>query len=195
MKKCKKILRGIIVLTIIGIVFVLISRWLLEEQIKEAVQKRIVKDVLRNEALLEEAAVIISKEDDIDMIHRNENSDDDGFRVISCKKFENPSITKVFRKFHLNAIGNRMDGMETPNIDFSVYSYLGLLFPGYSYGFYYSEDDAAVDVIRPDHAVCDTEFVARLDFIGYYYYKTERIAPNWWYYETTITITYNSGRR
>lgn len=43
---------------------------------------------------------------------------------------------KVFRKFHLNAIGNRMDGMEIPNIDFSVYSYPGLLFPGYSYGFY-----------------------------------------------------------
>ncbi len=46
-------------------------------------------------------------------------------------------------------------------------------------------------VVYGDFNNCELEFEKEIPLVGYYHYRTERITTNWWYYETTLTVTHN----
>ena len=51
------------------------------------------------------------------------------------------------------------------------------------YGFYYTENDEPVNVVGGDDME-ENEFEVVIVGWGEYWYRTEKITDNWWFYET-----------
>lgn len=79
---------------------------------------------------------------------------------------------------------------EDNSVEFNIRSTVAVVFWGdYRYGFYYTEKDAPVDVMFGSE-VKETEFVTTTgDFT--YWYRTEKITDNFWYYETKIEFRWH----
>ncbi|MBD5549659.1 MAG: hypothetical protein HDQ96_00545 [Lachnospiraceae bacterium] len=84
------------------------------------------------------------------------------------------------------------DGSVRFHVRDSVVYYI--LWDGYECGFYYSEDDKPIDAVW-DHKMGEdeTEF-EDLIFYGKYWYRTEKITDNWWFYETKTVFVYPTHR-
>lgn len=107
------------------------------------------------------------------------------------KDLEDERIDKVFKEFFLMRIGEDFEDDES--IVFSVRpTVISALWDDYMYGFYYTENDEPVDVAW-GHDVEENEFETVDDF-GKYWYRTEKITDNWWFYETKIVYYYPTPR-
>lgn len=185
----KKVSRYILLFLLCGLVCVLCSKYFFEEQIKEIIRERISNQVYKNKSILEELVAEISERNDLQNIHISER----GQNTIAYKDLDDPLFTKVFNKFHLIMIRNELEQLENPYAVFYVYPYAGLLWDGYSYGFYYSCCNEPIDIYNGKK--CDLEFEDEMGFYARYHYKTNQIMENWWYYERTITVIESMKRK
>ena len=97
----------------------------------------------------------------------------------------------MFRTFRLLDVYNSVYGDGSVEFFISP-TVISALWDDYMYGFYYTENDGPVDVVRRTE-VEETEF-ENTSAIGGYWYRTEKITNNWWYYETKW-LWYDSVKR
>lgn len=185
----KKVSRYILLLLIFCLFCVLCSKYFFEEQIKEIIRERISNQVCKDKSILEELVAEISERNDLQNIHISER----GQNTITYKDLDEPLFTKMFNKFYLIMIRNELDQLENPYAVFYVYPSAGLLWDGYSYGFYYSCCNEPIDIYNGKK--CELEFDGKMGFYDNYHYKTNHITENWWYYECTITIIESIKRK
>lgn len=111
--------------------------------------------------------------------------------TIPFKELDNDKITKVFKEFSLILIENAMDNSEGGYVDFTISPVVTQLVWGdYRYGFYYSEEDSPIDITTGAKVDCNTKVYGELMSNIKYWYKTEKITDNWWYYEEQWTYGY-----
>ena len=184
----KRVVLGILASTLIIIVIMIMLAFFMEKQIKNVIKKKISAQVVKNEELLMEVVERIEGKDNYTIHKSISDKEETGRTVICYKDLDDESVFKVFKLFHLIQIDNGIRNQQVVN--FLVYPYAGILWNGYYYGFYYSSEDEPIDAFG-DFNNCELEFEKEIPLVGYYHYRTERITTNWWYYETTLTVTHN----
>lgn len=163
-----------------------------EKQIQRMMKKRLCAKVIKYE---EELLEIVKNLDDGQKLYIQKKDKDDSneyFKTIYYKDLEDENVDRMFRTFRLIMVTNSVysrDGSVEFYIDPTVIS---ALWDDYMYGFYYTENDEPVDVVWGTE-VKETEFEHTADF-GRYWYRTEKITDNWWYYEYKWLWYYPVGR-
>lgn len=184
--------KRIIILVFIGILFFIISiisyLYFGAEQIQSRMKKRVCNKVLMNEDVLSE----IVKEDlskETLFYKETEMDINSSIKYVYYKDLEDERIDKVFKDFHLWLIRKDLD----ESIVFAVKpTVICVLWDYYMCGFYYTENDEPIDV-EWGHDVKENEFEA-VEGFGKYWYRTEKITDNWWFYETKIVYFYPTKR-
>ncbi len=151
----------------------------LKNPIKELCKKYVFYEVIKHEDELSQLIgryTECAKENGDFYIHIS-NRDERSNRVF-YKKLEDKQVSDAFKRFNLIAIRYDQEG----NITFTVYPHIGLLIEGYSYGFYYSEQD------EPIKGAIEIE---EEGFRRYQWHRTEKIIDHWWYYEEINLIRDN----
>lgn len=177
--KRRKILRILIGIVLVMAVVVCCLHFG-EKQIQRMMQKNICAKVIKyEEELLEIVKACPSKT----ALRDSEVDEDDNttYREIYYKDLEDENVNRVFKTFRLMHISSWWDGC----VDFWVDPTDICIFwdyHNYFYGFYYTENDEPVDVVWGTE-VEETEFEYTDADIGSYWYRTEKITDNWWYYE------------
>lgn len=172
--KKRKVLK-IIVRVFVGLLFLIIGiicyLYFYSEQIQHRMKERICAKVIQYEEELSE----IAEEWPPDA--RAVVWEDIGTSIY-YKNLEDEKVNKAFKRFHLMSLGRYSD---EPVIFAVEPTMISLLWDGYMCGFYYAENDAPFDV-EGYREINETEFEAIGDY-GKYWYRTEKITDNWWYYE------------
>lgn len=184
--------KRIIILVFIGILFFIISTiaylYFGAEKIQSRMKKQVCNKVLMNEDVLSE----IVKEDlskETLFYKETEMDINSSIKYVYYKNLEDERIDKVFKDFHLWSIRKDLD----ESIVFAVKpTVISVLWDYYMCGFYYTENDEPIDV-EWGHDVKENEFEA-LGGFGKYWYRTEKITDNWWFYETKIVYFYPTKR-
>ncbi|MDE7253474.1 MAG: hypothetical protein K2O32_11105 [Acetatifactor sp.] len=195
MLKNKKSRKKFWIITIILIFLVIIlsffAKYLLTkyaEQIQSYIKRSIAAKVeASEEELIQVIAEIDSQE--IPRYITLRVKDEDG---IPFKELDNDKITKVFKEFSLILIKNDMDDSEGGYVVFAISSDIitHLVWGDYWYGFYYSEEDSPINIATGAKVDCNTKIYYELTSDIKYWYKTEKIIDNWWYYEEQWTFSY-----
>ena len=76
-----------------------------------------------------------------------------------------------------------MNNLERGYVEFFVFEYWIHSSRFYRCGFYYSEEDVPVDVFSGDYVDSDTTVYETWPIFMHYWYRTDKIMDNWWYYE------------
>ena len=161
-----------------------------EKQIQRMMQKNICAKVKKYEEELLEIAKECPLEEAIYYYENDEDDSNEYFKTIYYKDLEDENVNKVFRAFQLLRIKKRDDN----SVEFQVkHKVITALWGYYSYGFYYTENDEPVDVVYGSE-VKETEFETTIVGLWTYWYRTEKITDNFWYYETKIDWYYSTKR-
>lgn len=121
---------------------------------------------------------------------RDEDNSDEYFKTIWYKDLKDENVDRMFEIFRLNEIDKRDDN----SVEFTVRStVMYALWGFYLHGFYYTENDEPVDVVYGSE-VKETEFKTTIVGLWTYWYRTEKITDNFWYYETKIEWYYKTKR-
>ena len=174
----RKIIFIIMILLVIFTIFILCIKFLFQKQVKYIIKSSLCFNVLKKEDELLEVISILNEGDTPVCIHRNQKRES----MVPYKELGDKKISRTFKDFQLIGI----DSNEKGYVAFTVYPYADLLWDGYLYGFYYSEDDEPVDIRTGEK--CDLEFEG--DGLTYFWYRTEKIADNWWYYESIFKVNF-----
>ena len=105
---------------------------------------------------------------------------DDSAGFLYYKELNSETMNEVFKIFRLWYIETREDEIVRFSILPTIQS---LLWSNYECGFYYTKEDKAVDVIWGG-GECNGEIEGIIPGMGKYWYKTEQIDDNWWFYES-----------
>lgn len=182
-KKVIHICIGILLFTIVEICCLYFG----EEQIQYAMKKQICANVIRYEDMLLEVVRECPSEV---LLHYFKKDNYESDRTIYYKDLNNESVNKIFRTFQLISI----DKKEDNSVEFQTYPrIITALWGYYMYGFYYTENDEPVDVVDGSE-VTETEFETTIVGQWTYWYHTEKITDNFWYYETKIEWYYPTKR-
>ena len=188
-KKRKKILFIVITLLIILIALFLFGVYMLRknsEQIQGLIKNKVSSDVMKREEELIQVIAEIDSQEIPRYVHRYPWMKDED--TIPFKELDNDKITKVFKEFSLILIQNDMDNSEGGFVAFTISSDVThLVWGDYRYGFYYSEEDSPIDITTGSKVDCNTKVHGELMPYIKYWYKTEKITDNWWYYEEQWT--------
>ena len=150
------------------------------EQIQSLIKNKVSSDVMKREAELSEVIAEIDSQEIPRNVHRWMKAED----TILLKELDNDKVTKVFREFSLLLIGNNLDNSEGGYVVFAISSDVAYLVWGdYRYGFYYSEEDSPINIFSGSNVDCNTKVYDELMPSIRYWYRTEKITDNWWYYE------------
>ena len=188
--KRRKILRILIgVLLVMAVVICCLNFG--EKQIQRMMKKRLCAKVIKyEEELLETVKACPSRT----KLRDSEVDEDDNttYHEIYYKDLEDENVNRVFKTFRLWRISNWRD----EGISFDVNPTNISIFwdyHNYFYGFYYTENDEPVDMVWGTE-VEETEFEYTVVSLGRYWYRTEKITDNWWYYEYKWLWFYPVGR-
>lgn len=186
-KKRKKALFLVVALLIILIALFLFGVYMLRrnsEQIQGLIKNKVSSDVMKREAELSEVIAEISSQEVPRYVHLRMKDED----TILLKELDNDKVTKVFKEFSLVLIDNNLDNSEGGYVDFAISADVTyLVWDGYCYGFYYSEEDSPINIVTGVNVDCNTKVHDELMSYIKYWYKTEKITDNWWYYEIQWT--------
>lgn len=150
-----------------------------EKQIQYMAKKQVCRNVIKHE---DELRDIVKKCPLEEALYYYERDNDYAYyKTVYYKDLEDENLNRIFRGFKLMSI----DKDEDNNVEFNIRPTVAVVLWGdYGYGFYYTETDEPIDVVC-GREVIETEFeIDTGDFI--YWYRTERITENFWYYETKI---------
>ena len=187
--KRRKILRVLIGILLVMAVIVCCLHFG-EKQIQRMMQKNICAKVIKYEEELLEIAKECPSEEAIYYYEKDEDDSNEYFKTIYYKDLEDENVNRVFRAFQLLRIEKRDDN----SVEFQVkHKVITALWGYYRYGFYYTENDEPVDVVYGSE-VKETEFETTIVGLWTYWYRTEKITDNFWYYETKIDWYYSTKR-
>lgn len=182
--KCKKYWGIIIIFIIIILVtFFFLAKYLLTkyaEQVQGFIKDSVSAKVeARIEELDEVIAEVNTQNFSETVIRWNK-----GEAAIFYKELQNDKITKIFNDFSLVSIEDRMDNSEGGYVSFCILSYAAKLAWGdYDFGFYYSEEDEPIIIMSGIKIAERTKVSEESDPFVRYWYRTEKITDNWWYFE------------
>ncbi len=179
-KKRKKF--WIIFITILIIALIPLVKYLLPEQIQRFVKNRVTVKVAARQAELNEAIAEMKSQDLPDAIVRIKSDGE------SYEELDNEKISAVFNELPVVSIRNKMNNSEGGYVFFTVSTSLIDSVPrNYKYGFYYSEEDKPLDIFFGDNIASNTKVEVDMMFSNKYYYWTEKITDNWWYFDAYFT--------
>lgn len=188
-KKRKKVLFLVVALLIILILCSFFGVYMLRknsEQIQGLIKNKVSSDVMKREAELSEVITEIRSQEIPRFVHLWMKDED----TIPFKELGNDKVTKVFKEFFLIAIQNNLDNSEGGYVTFGISSNVAyLLWGDYRYGFYYSEEDRPINIFTGDNVDCNTKVYDEWIPSMKWWYRTEKITDNWWYYETQWTYS------
>ena len=102
---------------------------------------------------------------------------------------ENSYVSKIINKIFKTV---RLANIYKPNdkiVSFTIKpTIVNTLWVGYRCGFYYTMDDKPFNLFEIGGNECDEETEGIVDGIGKYWYRTEQIDDNWWFYESKLEI-------
>lgn len=182
-------------ITIIILIFLLIilfffAKHLLTkyaEQIQSYIKSSITAKVEASEEELIQVIAEIDSQEIPRYVHRRMKDED----TILLKELDNDKVTKVFREFSLVLIDNNLDNSEGGYVLFAISSDVTYLVWGdYGYGFYYSEEDIPINIVTGVNVDCNTKVYDEWIPSIKWWYRTEKITDNWWYYEMQWTYSY-----
>ncbi len=176
------ILIGILLVTIAAVLIAAIcSLHLGKNQTQHIMQKKVSSKVIKHE---EELLEIVKNLDEDEMLTCSENDEDDDdllFTEIYYQDLEDENVNRMFKTFNLLTV-SKISGDGSVEFYISPVSNFSFLWSDYDYGFYYTENDEPVNVVWVNE-IEETEFEYTIEGFGRYYYRTEKITDNWWYYE------------
>ena len=190
--KRRKILRVLIgVLLVIAVVICCLHFG--EKQIQRMMKKRLCAKVIKYEEELLEIAKECPSEKWL-YYKSDEDDSDSYFKKIYYKDLEDENVDRMFKTFNLLMVSNRGEYRDGSVEFYIIPTVISVLwdYHNYQYGFYYTENDEPVDMVWGTE-VEETEFEYTADF-GRYWYRTEKITDNWWYYEYKWLWFYPVGR-
>lgn len=181
-RKILRVLIGILLVMIIVILIVVICCLHFGEmQIQPVMQKIVSVKVIKHKEELSEIAKNLNEHE---MLSSSENDENDYYTLteIYYKDLEDENINKMFETFNLMTV-SKISGDGSVEFSISPVSNFSFLWSDYDYGFYYTENDEPVNTVWTNE-IEETEFEYTIEDFGRYYYRTEKITDNWWYYET-----------
>ncbi|MDE7284996.1 MAG: hypothetical protein K2N85_15645 [Lachnospiraceae bacterium] len=162
------------------------------EHIQRRIKEKICAKVIEHEAELLEIVEECQEEAALTYRKIESNDNDNQYALIYYyKELNNEIISKAFRDFYLSMINKQSDGSVRFHVRDSIVSFL---WDDYRCGFYYSEDDKPIDAVWTHKMDEDETEFEDLIFYGEYWYRTEKITDNWWFYETKTVYTYATHR-
>lgn len=175
--RCVILVIFVVIIIVVGIIcYVYFNASAIQNKLKERVcvsVKEQESDPLEivNECKKREGNFLISdKENEYDSIY--------------FEDLNSENINEIFKAFKLVVIYK----MNDETISFTVKpSIINALWDGYRYGFYYTEIDRPVNVFWGGEE-CDEEFREVIYSMGEYWYRTERISDNLWFYESKLEL-------
>lgn len=169
-----KRVKYILILLLISFLFLSII-FLVCINIKNITKKATCTKIVEHRKELIEVVIDIKDIEYPELIHNYENSD----YGVSYRYLNNDKITNIFHKFKLISIWKELN-KKNRFTNFKIDSFASKIWFGYSYGFYYSDEDKAIDVTTGEE--CELYF-DRENQLRKGWYRTEKIIDNWWYYE------------
>lgn len=189
-KKRKKF--WIIFITILIIALIPLIMYLFHEQIQRFVKNRLIVKVVARQAELNEAIAEMKSQDLPDVIIVRIKSDGESYGELyeeSYEELDNEKISAVFNELPVEHIRNKMNNSEGGYVNFVVSTSIIDAVPrNYIYGFYYSEEDKPLDIFSGDNIASNTKVEVKMLFPNKYYYWTEKITDNWWYFDEYFII-------
>ena len=174
--RCKKLVREILFSVCFFIIGVICVKYFWAEQLQNVIKKNVFAKVIKYEHELLETQKECRGEKVPNLILRKSEENE---IAIGYKELNNGNISRTFKKFHLAIIRK----YEDENVFFTIYpSVISILWDDYIYGFYYSKKDKAMNAVQGG-GECETEFEKVVIGYGKYWYRTEKIIDNWWYFE------------
>lgn len=161
------------------------------EHIQRRIKEKICVKVIEHEAELLEIAEECQGEVALFCRKIENDAGDNRYEWIYYKELNDEIISSAFRDFYLSMIIKESDDSVGFHVRPSIVS---VLWDDYSCGFYYSENDKPINTVGPHKMDEDeTEFEEVLPY-GEYWYRTEKITDNWWFYETKTVYVYATHR-
>ena len=125
----RKVSRFIVLISICCIACVICGIYFFEGQLKEIIKEKVSAKVYKERSVLEELVEEIGERN----VSQNKSKED--LDIIVYKDIDNFLFAKVFNEFHLSLISNELHRLEDQHITFVIFSFAGLVWEGYSYGF------------------------------------------------------------
>lgn len=152
-----------------------------EKQIQYLAKKQVCRNVVNHEDELFDIVKECPLEESLCYYKPDENDHEERYEEIYYMDLEDENLNKIFRGFRLMNIDKNEDNC----VEFNIRPTVADVFWGdYRYGFYYTEIDEPIDTVWGSE-VKETEFEAYTGSFTYWY-RTEKITDNFWYYETKI---------
>ena len=191
MRKNRKKLWVFFIIIFLLLFLFLLTKFLLieyDEQIQCAIKNRVITKV---EARKEELNDIIAEMSNPEFPKKIDHWLINNENIISYTELDNDRITNIYNDLSLMYIRNHMGDSECDYVYFIILQHpVSLVWHGeYYYGFYYIEEDRPIDIFSGKIVDNNTKvYVNTVDFE--YWYRTEKIADNWWYFEVQITYKF-----
>ena len=188
-KKRKKIIL-IVLIILIALFFGVYMLRKHSEQIQGLIKNKVSYDVINKEKELNDIIAEMRNPEfpkEINHWFVSLTRDED---ILSYTELDNDKITNIYNEFSLWYISNHMDNSECNYAAFAIFHHPACLVWGdYRYGFYYSEEDKPIDIYG--HTTTDSNTKIYVDCIDFeYWYRTEKITDNWWFFEAQITFKF-----
>lgn len=162
------------------------------EHIQHRIKERICAKVIEHKAELLE--IVEKSQEEVALTYReieNDANDNQYELIYYYKELNDEIINRAFRDFYLSMINKQSDGSVRFHVRHSIVS---ILWDDYRCGFYYSEDDKPIDAVWTHKMDEDETEFEDLIYYGKYWYRTEKIMDNWWFYETKTVYEYATHR-
>ena len=161
------------------------------EHIQRRIKERICAKVKEHEAEL--LKIVEECQEEVALTCRKIENDgsDSQYESVYYKELNDEIISRTFKDFNLSIISKFSDGSVRFYVRNSIVS---VLWDDYWCGFYYSVDDKPIDAVWTHKMDEDETEFEDLIFYGKYWYRTEKITDNWWFYETKTVYRYATHR-
>lgn len=193
-EKNRKSIFAIIIIILICFISFICIRLFFKDQIKDMIKHSTSSKVIENEDELLEIIAELDNEVIPEIIYYKNTEDIDNLSIVAYKDLDNQKISEVFADFKLVCMKNELE--EKGYVCFSIYPYadwlLGETNGVYLYGFYYSSDDKPRDSSGENY---DNSEYEEDNWLIDEWYRTEKIADNWWYYEEILTLKESATHR
>ncbi len=156
--------------------------------LRNAIKDRICGTVIKYEKELSETVEVCRGEGFVFLVREKDVYDNDahftekGYEVVGSE-----AVSEMFKVFQLVYIEYASEDVITFVVQPSPF---GILWNTWAYGFYYSVDGtpkgALTGITVMEESVDEMKGEGDVPVFGGYWYKTERISGNWWFFESVL---------
>ena len=176
----KKYVRRIMIILLCCFIFMtgmILYLYFNASHIQNRIKEKVCAAVLKHEDDLLAAINECKNNQKRMLIYNDTDQDSELYGIYYYKKLNSKTVNKVFKKFRLSGMycgkNDLVEFLITPTI-------VSSLRDTYLYGFYYTGGNQ----LECDAAIEGEEII----YGGKYWYKTEKIDENWYFYESKIIL-------